>query len=71
MPHGGDRAKPGEEQQAAARLDAALEGERRAQERQDGARGASSEATASADLHEAQEQVAAREAWMKWIERDY
>jgi hypothetical protein len=71
MPRNTNRAKPGEEAQAAARLDAAHEGERRAQARQDDARGAPAELAAATDLLEAQEQVAAREAWMQWIQRDY
>lgn len=66
-----NRAKPGEEAQAEARLDAAREGERRAKDRDDGARGAPAKLAAAVDLHEAREQVAAREAWMSWIKRDY
>lgn len=71
MPRNTNRTKPGEEAQAAARLDAALEGERRARHRQDDARGASAELAAATDLREEKEQVAAREAWVKWVQRDY
>ena len=65
------QAKPGEQAHAAARLDSALEGERQAQDHQDSARGGGARLAAAADLHEAREQVAAREAWMTWIKRDY
>ena len=72
MPHGDDRAARAREgAHAAARLDAAREGQRQAQGRQDTARGAGDETAAASDLYEAREQVAAREAWVKWLERDY
>ncbi len=64
-------AQPDEGARATARLESAREGERRAQDRQDGARGVGAELVAATDLIEAKEQVAAREAWVTWLERDY
>jgi hypothetical protein len=64
-------AQPGEGASATARLDAALENEGRAEARQNGASGTSDELSAAADLYEAREQVAAREAWVKWLDRGY
>ena len=66
-----DAAQPNEGVRATARLDDAREDERRAQGRQDRASGAGEELAAASDLREAREQVAAREAWVGWLERDY
>lgn len=66
-----DAAQPNEGVRARARLDDARKGERQAESRQDSARGAGEELAAASDLYEAREQVAAREAWVGWLERDY
>jgi hypothetical protein len=62
---------PNEGAKAAARLNAARDDETRAQDRQDRARGAGDELAAATDLYGAREQVAAREAWVTWLERGY
>jgi hypothetical protein len=60
----------GERRNAAARLEAAVDHRRAREQRADAAAGTSGELGAVVDLHEAREQVAAREAWVTWIERD-
>lgn len=56
---------------AIGRLDGAREEQQRRAEQHDEARGSSNELAAQANLHAADEQFAAREAWVKWTERDY
>jgi len=46
-------------------------GERdRRSEQRDAAKGSSGELAASAELEAAEDQFAAREAWLKWVERE-
>ena len=66
-----DATQPNEGVRATACLDDARRDERQAQGRQDRASGPGEQLAAATDLHEAREQVAAREAWMKWFEREY
>ena len=56
---------------AIERLKGAREEQQRCVEQRDAARGSSDELSAQADLRAAEEQSAAREAWVKWTERDY
>lgn len=56
---------------AVERLDGAREEQRRCAEQHDAARGSSDELSAQANLQAAGEHFAAREAWVKWTERDY
>jgi hypothetical protein len=56
---------------AIERLDGAREEQRRSTEQHDAARGTPGELSAQAKLQAAEEQFAAREAWVKWTERDY
>ena len=56
---------------AIERLDEARGEQRRRLEQHDAARGSSDELAAQANLHAADDQLAAREAWVKWTERDY
>lgn len=65
------REDAGERSRATGRLEAALGEQHRLTGRYDVARGTSSEMTAYADLREAGEQVAARDAWVKWLDRAY
>lgn len=65
------REDAGERSRATGRLDTALGEQHRLTERYDAARGTSTEMTAYADLREAGEQVAARDAWVKWLDRAY
>jgi hypothetical protein len=60
-----------ERSSATGRLETALGEQHRFAERYDAARGTSTEMTAYADLREAGEQVAARDAWVKWLDRAY
>jgi hypothetical protein len=59
-------------EQAAAgeRLDAAREERDRRADEHDAARGSGRELSARADLVAAEDRFAAREAWVKWTERD-
>jgi hypothetical protein len=57
--------------EAVERLDEAREEQRQRLKQHHGARGSSSELAAQANLHAADDQVAAREAWVKWTEREY
>jgi hypothetical protein len=52
-------------------LDAAHTEQRHRTEVHDAARETPSEWAAATELSDANEQVAAREAWVKWIERGY
>ncbi len=65
------RAEAVERGRATGRLEAALGEQDRLTQRYDAARGTSREMTAYADLREAGEQVAARDAWVKWLDRAY
>jgi hypothetical protein len=56
---------------AVERFDAAREERDRRAEQYDVARGSPSELPAFTELQAAQEQFAAREAWLKWVEREY
>jgi hypothetical protein len=57
--------------QAVARLDGARQERARCSNRYETARGSSEELPAFTALEAAQEQFAAREAWLQWIDRDY
>lgn len=57
--------------QAVARLDGAVQQRARCSNRYESARGSSEELPAFTALEAAEEQFAAREAWLKWIDRDY
>jgi hypothetical protein len=56
---------------AVERLRGARERRARCSERYESARGSSAELPAFTELRAAEEQFAAREAWLKWIDRDY
>jgi hypothetical protein len=56
---------------AVERLQGARERRARCFERYESARGSSGELPAFTELRAAEEQFAAREAWVKWIDRDY
>ena len=56
---------------AVERFEAAREERDRRVEEQDSASGSSSELSASTELKTAEDHFAAREAWLKWLERDY
>lgn len=56
---------------AVERLHTAREQRARCLQRYDSARGSAKELPASTELEAAEEQYAAREAWLKWIDRDY
>jgi hypothetical protein len=56
---------------AVERFQAAREERDRRAVRYDAARGSPSELPAFTKLQAAEEQLAARQAWLKWIERDY
>jgi hypothetical protein len=56
---------------AGDRLNAALGEQDRLVKRYDAAVGTSQEMSAYAHLRDAGEQVAARDAWVKWLDRDY
>lgn len=57
--------------EAIERLDQAREEQRRRLKQHDAARGLSDELTARADLRAADDDLAARDAWVKWTERNY
>jgi hypothetical protein len=63
--HDGSRA------QAIERLEGAREQRARRSEQYEAAAGSSQELPAFTELRAADEQFAAREAWLKWIDRDY
>jgi hypothetical protein len=68
----GNRGRDSEEQGGgAARLDDARGEQVRSAERYEAAKGTTGEMQADVYLREAGERVAAREAWVKWVERDY
>ena len=71
MTNVGESPRDGEHAKAAGRLDDARRDEDQESDRYDAARGTPGELSAQADLREASEQVAAREGWVKWVERDY
>jgi hypothetical protein len=54
---------------AVRRLDASIEERRKLREHRDDVRGTSAESEAEAALAAGRAQVAAREAWLAWIER--
>jgi hypothetical protein len=56
---------------AVKRFQAAREERDRRSRQLDAASGSSQELPAFTELQAAEEQFAAREAWLKWIERDY
>ncbi len=56
---------------AVKRFEAAKETRDRRADEFDAAKGSSSELPASVELSAADDQFAAREAWLKWTERDY
>ena len=58
-------------QSARERLDAARDVETRLRDAAHAARGTAAEDVAGTDLYEAQERVAAREAWLIWLERGF
>jgi hypothetical protein len=57
--------------QAVERLRGARERHARRSEQYKAAAGSSRELSALTELKAAEEQFAAREAWLKWIDRDY
>ena len=57
--------------QALARLDGARRRRAECSQMYESARGSSEELPAFTALEAAEEQFAAREAWLKWIDRDY
>jgi hypothetical protein len=56
---------------AIERLNGARDEQRRCAEEHDAARGSEGELFAQAKLQAAEDQFAAREAWVEWTERDY
>jgi hypothetical protein len=56
---------------AIERLDVAVDDRERSSEESDAARGGPDERTAAVALAAANEQVAAREAWVKYVEHGY
>jgi hypothetical protein len=56
---------------AVERLHGARERRTRCSERYESVRGSSQELPAFTELQAAEEQFAAREAWLKWLDRDY
>jgi hypothetical protein len=52
------------------RLRAALAEQRRSSDRYDAAVGRSARLLAAVDLHAADQEVAARDAWLRWVEDD-
>ena len=64
-------SKGDEHSVAVERLDAARDERNRRAEQRDDVSDASEELAASAELKAAEEQFAAREAWVEWVERDY
>lgn len=73
MNHDTDSARgPSQErEEAVGRLEAAAGEQERLTERYEAARGTAGELSSDADRREADEQVAAREAWVKWLDRGY
>jgi hypothetical protein len=57
--------------EAVERFEAARDERDRRAEQYDAASGSSHELPAFTELRAAEEQFAAREAWLKWVERDY
>jgi hypothetical protein len=57
--------------QAVARLHGARQHRARCSDQYQAARGSSNELPAFTQLEAAEEQFAAREAWLKWIDRGY
>jgi hypothetical protein len=56
---------------AVQRFDAAREERNQRAEQYDNASGSTGELPAFTQLRAAEDQFAAREAWLKWVERDY
>jgi hypothetical protein len=56
---------------AVERLEVARDEQATRSEQYDAASGSSEELSASTRLNAAEDQFAAREAWLKWIDRDY
>jgi hypothetical protein len=59
-----------EHDRAERRLLAALDEQRRSSERYDAAVGGSARLLAAVGLHLADQEVAARDAWLRWVEDD-
>jgi hypothetical protein len=60
----------GERQRARRRLEGALEHKERSTHRYEAAQGTTAELDAYVQLHEAEEEVAARDRWIEWAEGD-
>jgi hypothetical protein len=56
---------------AVDRFEAAREDRDQLADRYDAARGSGQELPAFAELQAAEDRFAAREAWLKWVDRDY
>ena len=65
------RGELDEHDKASDRLDAARAHQERLVGREDAAQGTPGEMGAWAERRDADEQVAAREAWVEWLHRDY
>jgi hypothetical protein len=61
----------GSRDHAVERLHSAREERDRFAGRRHAARGSADELAASTELHAAEDRLAAREAWLAWIDRDY
>ena len=59
-----------EHERAERRLGAALAEQRRSSDRNDAAVGRSARLLAAVGLHAADQEVAAREAWLRWVDDD-
>ena len=59
-----------EHDRAKRRLDAALAEQHRSSDRYDAAVGRSAHLLAAVDLHAADQEVAARKAWLRWVDDD-
>ena len=59
-----------EHDRAERRLGAALAEQRRSRERYDAAVGRSAHLLAAVGLHAADQEVAARDAWLRWVDED-
>ena len=60
----------GERQRARRRLEDAVEHKERSNERYEAAQGTTAELDAYVQLHEAEDEVAARDRWIEWAEGD-
>ena len=59
-----------EHERAVRRLDAALAEQQRSRDRYDAAVGGSARRVAAVPLHVADQEVAARDAWLRWVDDD-